>query len=63
MKIRAHLFFLVFAALLPILLFSVALTALFWHEQRSALEQRIWDRVQAMSIALDRELDGDIRVL
>ena len=35
MKIRAHLFFLVFAALLPILLFSVALTALFWHEQRS----------------------------
>src|SRR5213594_2384045 len=35
MKIRAHLFFLVFAALLPILLFSVTLTALFWHEQRS----------------------------
>lgn len=63
MKIRAHLFFLVFGAVLPILLFAAAITALFWHHQRSAFERRFQDRVRAVSIALDRELDGHIRLL
>jgi PAS domain S-box-containing protein len=63
MKIRTHLFFLVFGTLLPILLFAVALTAMFWREERSAFEQRFQERVRALSFALDRELGGQIRLL
>jgi PAS domain S-box-containing protein len=63
MKIRTHLFFLVFGTLLPILLFAVALTAMFWREERSAFEQGFQERVRAISFALDRDLDGQIRLL
>jgi len=63
MKIRSHLLFLVLGTLLPILAFSAAMTAVFWREQRQALEQRFVDRVRGMTIALDREIDGNIRSL
>jgi PAS domain S-box-containing protein len=36
------------------------MTAVFWREQRHALEQRYLERVRAMSLALDRELEGTI---
>ena len=63
MKIRSHLLFLVLGTLLPILAFSAAMTAVFWREQRQALEQRFVDRVRGMTLALDREIDGNIRSL
>jgi hypothetical protein len=63
MRIRSHLLFLVLGTLLPILAFSAAMTAVFWREQRQALEQRFLDRVRGMTIALDREIDGNIRSL
>ena len=63
MKIRTHSIVLVFATLLPIVLFSAAVMTIFWREQRSAIEQRLRDRTRAISIALDRELGGQIRLL
>src|SRR2546428_13728736 len=63
MKIRSHLLILVVAAVLPIVAFSAIMTVVFWREQRHAFEQRYLDRVRAMAIALDRELDGSIRSL
>jgi PAS domain S-box-containing protein len=63
MRIRSHLLLLVLGTLLPILAFSAAMTAVFWREQHRALEQRFLDRVRGMTIALDREIDGNIRSL
>jgi PAS domain S-box-containing protein len=63
MKIRSHLLIFILGAVLPILAFSAVMTAVFWREQREALEQRFLDRVRGMTIALDREIDGNIRSL
>jgi PAS domain S-box-containing protein len=63
MKIRSHLLVLILGAVLPLLAFSATMTAVFWREQRHALAQRYLERVRAMTIALDRELDGNIRSL
>jgi signal transduction histidine kinase len=62
-KIRTHLLLLVAAALLPLLLFAAALTGYLWWQQRNALELRYLERVRAMTIALDTELDGAIRAM
>jgi signal transduction histidine kinase len=63
MKIRSHLLILVLSTLLPILALSVIISIIFWREQRWALEQRYLERVRAISVALDRELEGHIRAL
>src|SRR5918992_4661817 len=63
MKIRSHLLIFILSAVLPILAFSAVMTFVFWREQRQALEQRFLDRVRGMTIALDREIDGNIRSL
>ncbi|HEX9443775.1 MAG TPA: PAS domain S-box protein, partial [Candidatus Binatia bacterium] len=63
MKIRSHLVILVLGAVLPILAFSAVMTGVFWRQQRTAFDDRFLDRVRAMAIALDRELDGNIRAL
>src|SRR5713226_736453 len=63
MRIRSHLIILVLAVTLPVLIFSAVLTVVFWRQQRLALEQRFLERVRAMSIALDAELDGHIQGL
>ena len=63
MKIRTHLLLLVATALLPLLLFAAALTAYLWWQQRNTLELRYLERVRAMAIALDTELDGAIRAM
>lgn len=63
MKIRTHLLILVAAALLPLLAFAAALTAYLWWQQRNTLELRYLERVRAMAIALDTELDGAIRAM
>lgn len=61
--IRSHLVVLVLAATVPVIAFAGVLTAVFWHQQRAAFEQQFLERVRAMSIALDREVDGHIRAL
>ena len=63
MRIRSHLIILVLAVTLPVLIFSAVLTVVFWRQHRLALEQRFLERVRAMSIALDAELDGHIQGL
>jgi signal transduction histidine kinase len=62
-SIRTHLVFLLLAAVLPLIAFAGVLTALFWQQQRAGFEQRYIERVRAMSIALEYEQDGHIRVL
>ena len=46
MRIRSHLLIFILGAVLPILAFSAVMTAVFWREQREALEQRFLDRVR-----------------
>ena len=63
MKIRTHLVILVLGAVLPLLVFSAAMTAIFWRAQRRAFEQQFLERVRAMSIALDSELERYLGLL
>ena len=63
MKIRAHVIWLVAAAVLPVMIFSMIMTAVFWRQQRAAYEDRFLERVRAVSIALDREHDASIAAL
>jgi signal transduction histidine kinase/CheY-like chemotaxis protein len=63
MKLRSHLVILVLSALLPVLAFSAVMGVVFRRQQRDAFEQRFLERVRAMRIALDRELEGHLRAL
>jgi signal transduction histidine kinase/ActR/RegA family two-component response regulator len=63
MKLRSHLLLLVLGAVLPVLVFSAAMGVVFWRQQRAAFEQRFLERVRAMAVALDRELQGHARAL
>src|SRR5215510_7705366 len=63
MKIRSHLMILVLGAVLPVFVFSAAMTAIFWREQRKSFEDRFLDRARALTIALDGELAGHIHGL
>jgi PAS domain S-box-containing protein len=63
MRIRSHLIILVLGATLPVLAFCAVVTIVFWQQQRLAFEQRFLERVRALSVALDAELDGHIQVL
>jgi hypothetical protein len=63
MKIRAHVIWLVAAAVLPVMIFSMIMTAVFWRQQRAAYEDRFLERVRAVSIALDREHEASIVAL
>jgi hypothetical protein len=62
-KIRSHLLVLLAGAFLPLLVFSVAITSFSWWQQRNDLELRYLERVRAMTIALDMEIDGAVRML
>ena len=44
MKIRAHVVWLVAAAVLPVMIFSMIMTAVFWRQQRAAFEDRFLER-------------------
>ena len=46
------------AALLPLIIFSALITGALWKIQQSVQETRFSERVNGMSIALDRELQG-----
>ncbi len=63
MKIRSHLLILLAGAFLPLMVFAVAITSFSWWQQRKDLELRYLERVRAMTIALDTEIDGAIRML
>src|SRR5947199_9682292 len=63
MKIRTHLVVLVLGAVVPVLGFAAAMTAIFWRAQRRAFEQQFLERVRAMSIALDSELQRYLGLL
>ena len=63
MKIRAHVIWLVAAAVLPVMIFSMIMTAVFWRQQRAAFEDRFLERARAVSIALDREHEASISAL
>jgi signal transduction histidine kinase len=62
-KIRSHLLVLLAGAFLPLMVFAVAITSFSWWQQRKDLELRYLERVRAMTIALDTEIDGAIRML
>jgi signal transduction histidine kinase len=61
--IRNHLLLLIAGALLPLLMLTVALGGFLWWQQRNGVELRYLERVRAMTLALDTELDASIRVL
>jgi signal transduction histidine kinase/CheY-like chemotaxis protein len=63
MRIRTHLILLVCAALLPAFIFVACLTVWFWEQQRTSFEARFLDRVRALSIAIDTEINASVRVL
>ncbi|HET7729170.1 MAG TPA: ATP-binding protein [Usitatibacter sp.] len=63
MKIRSHLLQLVTVALVPLLVVCIGLTAYSWWQRRDNVEVRQLERVRAMTIALDTELQASIRVL
>ena len=54
---------LVTAAVLPVMVFSVVMTVVFWRQQRTAFENRFLERVRAVSIALDRDHEASIAAL
>ena len=63
MRFRAHVVWLVTAAVLPVMIFSAVMTVVFWRQQRTAFEDRFLERVRAVSIALDRDHEASIAAL
>jgi hypothetical protein len=57
------LLLLVAGALLPLIVFTIGFTVFYWRQQGEALELRYLERVRAMSVAVDTELEGSIRLL
>jgi signal transduction histidine kinase/CheY-like chemotaxis protein len=62
-RLRSHLLLLVLGAVLPVLVFSAVMAVVFWRQQHAAVDQRFLERVRALTIALDREMEGHIRGL
>jgi signal transduction histidine kinase len=63
MKIRTQLVVLIVAALLPFVVFGAIMTARFWELQRESYQQQFLERVRALRIALDTDLEATIRAL
>src|SRR6185295_15443595 len=63
MRIRSQLNLLVIAVVAPIALFAAVLTFELWNLQRAAYSQRFLERVSALRLALDTELEGIQRSL
>jgi signal transduction histidine kinase/CheY-like chemotaxis protein len=63
MKIRSRLAILVLAAIAPVAIFAAITTYTLWELQRQAYQQRFLERVNALRLALDTELEGTIRTL
>ena len=63
MKIRSQLVVLVLAAIAPVAILAAITTFQLWQLQRETYEQRFLERVTALRLALDTELEGTIRTL
>ena len=63
MKLRSHLVVLVLASVLPIVVVTAVMGVVFWRQQSAAYDERHLERVRALALALDRELDGHARAL
>ena len=63
MRIRSQLAILVLAAIAPVAILAAITTYTLWELQRQAYEQRFLERVNALRLALDIELEGTIRTL
>jgi signal transduction histidine kinase len=63
MKLRSHLVVLVLASVLPIVVITAVMGVVFWRQQSAVYDERHLERVRALALALDRELDGHGRAL
>ena len=63
MKLRSHLVVLVLASVLPIVIITAVMGVVFWRQQSAVYDERHLERVRALALALDRELDGHARAL
>jgi PAS domain S-box-containing protein len=63
MKIRTHILILVVTAVLPIFAFAVIAMVTSWRREEATIQESLFKGARAMSLALDRELSGDIRSL
>jgi signal transduction histidine kinase/CheY-like chemotaxis protein len=63
MPIRTQLVILVLAVIAPVAVLAAMATVGLWDLQRDAYQQRYLERVSALRIALDSELDGGLRQL
>jgi signal transduction histidine kinase len=61
--IRFHLMGLVFAAVIPVLLFGVIVAVLFERQHRASLEQSLRDTARALTVAVDHELISSLSTL
>lgn len=61
MPIRTQLIILVLAVIAPVALLAAMATVGLWELQRDAYSQRFQERVSALRIALDTELDSSLR--
>jgi PAS domain S-box-containing protein len=62
-SLRAYLVALTLVASVPLLVFATVLVVRAWHGERAALERGVLDTARALSLAVDRELDGSITSL
>src|SRR3990172_5589750 len=63
MKVCSHLLLLILASLIPILVFSGVMAALFHRETRSATERGLVETARALSLAVDAEAYESTSVL
>jgi PAS domain S-box-containing protein len=63
MKLRSHLLTIVLATLLPVLLFAVVMAVLFARQQQAAVRTALQETAEALTIAVDRELEASITTL
>jgi PAS domain S-box-containing protein len=61
--LRFHLARLVCVAVIPLLIFTIIVAALFEKQQRASLERSFRDTVRALTVAVDHELTSSISVL
>ena len=63
MRIRTQLMLLVLAAIAPVAILAAVLFSQIWDLQRDSYRHRLQERVAALRLALDAEINGAIRIL
>jgi PAS domain S-box-containing protein len=61
--LRSHLTTLVFASVVPILIFATIMAALFERQQRTSLERGFRETARALTVAVDHELIASVSTL